>query len=75
MKALYALCFVTLLAVLVDVVLFHSRAANAQDSGNYKVVQINDRGSGKNFSLTETVVGFSCFESQGQLGCLALTKQ
>ena len=75
MKALYALCFVTLLAVLVDVVLFHSRAANAQGTSPYQVVPIYDRGSGKNFSLTGTVVGFSCFESQGQLGCLALTKQ
>jgi hypothetical protein len=38
MKTLYALCCVTLLAVLVDVVLFHSRTADAQTTGTYKIV-------------------------------------
>ena len=75
MKTLYALCFVTLLAVLVDVVVFHSRSANAQDTGNYRVVQINDRGAGKGFPLTGTVVGFTCVESNNQTWCYALTKQ
>src|SRR5262245_51916848 len=51
MKTLYALCLVTLLAVLVDVVLFHSRTANAQNTGNYKVVPINDRGEWEEFFL------------------------
>ncbi len=71
MKALYALCFVTLLAVLVDVVLFHSRTANAQNTGNYKVVQVERY---KTSSLTGTVVGFSCVESQGATWCYAFTK-
>jgi hypothetical protein len=75
MRKLYALCLVTLLAVLVDVVLFHSSTANAQNTGNYKVVQVNDRGSGKSFSLTGTVVGFSCGEYQNQMWCYALTKE
>jgi len=75
MKTLYALCLVTLLAVLLDVVLFHSRTANAQNTGNYKVVPINDRGTGKSFSLTGTVVGFACGEWQNQMWCYALTKE
>ena len=53
MKALYALCFVTLLAVLVDVVLLHLTTANAQDTGNYKVVGVHNYGS---FSPAGTVV-------------------
>jgi hypothetical protein len=74
MKALYALCFVTLLAVLVDIVLFHSRTAKAQDTGYYKVVPVNDR-SGNRFILTGTVVGFSCVEATGSSrDCYALTK-
>jgi hypothetical protein len=76
MKTLYALCLVTLLAVLVDVVLLHSTTAKAQDTGNYKVVQVNDRGSGKSFSLTGTVVGFSCVEATGSSTyCYALTRE
>jgi hypothetical protein len=75
MKTLYALCLVTLLAVLVDVVLFHSRAANAQNTGNYKVVPVSNW-SGKSFSLTGTVIGFSCVEATGSSrDCYALTKE
>ena len=73
MRKLYLLCVVTLLAVLVDIVFFHSRTANAQDTGNYKVTQL-DR-SRLTVSLTGTVVGFSCVESQGATWCYALTKQ
>jgi len=71
MRTLYALCLVTLLAVLVDVVLLHSRTANAQNTGNYKVVQVERY---KNFSLTGTVVGLSCVESQNQTWCYMATK-
>ena len=74
MKTLYALCFVTLLAVLVDVVLFHSTTANAQNSGNYKVVPVYDL-YGKNFSVTGNVVGFSCVVNQGATNCYVATKQ
>ena len=74
MKALYALCFVTLLAVLVDVVLLHSTTAKAQDTGNYKVVRVYTTGT--IFSLTGTVVGFSCVEATGSSrDCYALTKE
>jgi len=73
MKTLYALCLVTLLAVLADVVLFHSRTASAQNPGNYKVVQV-DR-SRASVSITGTVVGFSCVESQGSTWCYVLTKE
>ena len=75
MKSLYALCFITLLAVLVDVVLFHSRTANAQNTGNYKTVQVNDKLGGRSFQLERTVVGFSCVDSQGQYWCYAVIKQ
>jgi len=72
-KTLYALCFVTLLAVLVDVVLLHSTTAKAQDTGNYKVVRVYTTGT--IFSLTGTVVGFTCVDSQNQMWCYALTKE
>ncbi len=74
MRKLYALCLVTLLAVLVDVVFFHSRTANAQDTGNYRVVQVRNL-TGGNVSLTGTVVGFTCVENQNAVWCYALTKQ
>jgi hypothetical protein len=74
MKALYALCLVTLLAVLVDIVLFHSRTANAQNSGNYKIEQISPFYV-KSFSSTGTVVGFSCVETQGGTFCYVATKE
>jgi hypothetical protein len=74
MRKLYALCLVTLLAVLVDVVLLHSTTAKAQDSGNYKVVRDLNM-TGKSFFLTGTVVGFSCGEYQNQMWCYALTKE
>ena len=74
MKALYALCFVALLAVLVDVVLFHSRAANAQGTGNYQVVRVVNL-NGTSFPLTGTVVGFSCVDNQNAVYCYAVTKQ
>ena len=73
MKALYALCFVTLLAVLVDIALFHSRTATAQGTGNYKIEQIP--GYQKSFSSTGTVVGFSCVEYQNAIWCNVITKQ
>ena len=72
MKTLYALCFVTLLAVLVDIVFFHSRTANAQNTGNYKVVRV-DKFSGTSFSLTGTVVGFSCVEGNRGTWCYVAT--
>jgi hypothetical protein len=75
MRTLYGLCLVTLLAVLVDVVFFHSRPANAQDTVNYKVVPVQNM-TGGTFSLTGTVVGFSCVEATGSSrDCYALTKQ
>jgi len=74
MRKLCALCLVTLLAVLVDVWFFHSRTANAQDTGNYKVVQL-DR-SRTSVSLTGTVIGFSCVQTSNQTTwCYALTKE
>jgi hypothetical protein len=76
MKKLYVLCLVTLLAVLVDLVLFHARTANAQNTGNYKIVQVNNNLGGRSFQLEGTVVGFSCVDSQGgQYWCYAVIKQ
>jgi len=57
MRKLYALCLVTLLAVLVDIVFFHSRTANAQGTSLYKVVPVQNL-SGGTFPLSGTVVGF-----------------
>ena len=75
MRKLCALCLVTLLAVLVDIVFFHSRTANAQDTGNYKVVRVQNL-TGGTFPLSGTVVGFSCVQTQtNQTFCSALIKQ
>ena len=74
MRKLYVLCLITLLAVLADVVLFHSRTANAQNSGNYNVVRVVNL-NGTSFPLTGTVVGFSCVENQNAVYCYAVTKQ
>jgi hypothetical protein len=72
MKILCALCLVTLLAVLVDVMLFHSRTANAQNTGNYRVMQVDHYGS---FSSAGTVVGFSCFAKEIEVFCYAVIKE
>jgi hypothetical protein len=74
MKTLYALCIVTLLAVLVDIVLFHSATANAQNTGNYKIEQISPFYV-KSVALTGTVVGFSCVETQNGTYCYVATKE
>jgi len=74
MRKLYVLCLVTLLAVLVDIVLFHSRTANAQNTGNYKIEQISPFYV-KSVALTGTVVGFSCVETQGGTSCYVATKE
>ena len=74
MRKLCALCLVTLLAVLVDIVLFHSRTANAQGTSLYKVVPVQNL-SGGTFPLSGTVVGFSCTETSSSTNCYALIKQ
>ena len=75
MRKLCALCLVTLLAVLVDIVFFHSRTANAQGTGLYKVVPVQNL-TGGTFPLSGTVVGFSCVQTQtNQTFCSALIKQ
>ena len=73
MRKLYAPFLVALVAVLADVVLFHSRTADAQGTGNYRIEQFP--GYQKRIALTGTVVGFSCVESQNQTFCYAVTKQ
>ena len=72
MRKLCALWPVTLLAVLLDVVFFHSRTANAQGTGNYRVVPARIGGT---FPLSGTVVGFSCTETSSSTNCYALIKQ
>jgi hypothetical protein len=76
MRKLYAFCLVTLLAVLMDAVFFHSRTANAQGiTSLYKVVPVQNL-TGGTFPLSGTVVGFSCVQTQtNQTFCSALIKQ
>jgi len=72
MKKLYALCLITLAAVLIDIVFFHSAAVNAQTSVRYQV--LNFQPNNGSFNTTGTVVGFSCVESNGVTNCFVATK-
>jgi len=71
-KTLYGLCLVTLLAVLADVVFFHSRTANAQNTDNYRAMQVDHYGT---FSSAGTVVGFSCVTKELEVFCYAIMKE
>jgi hypothetical protein len=61
MKKLYIVCVLTLVAVLVDIVLFHSRSAYAQPG--IRVDRIVFQGGTETVTIpqiTGRVVGFSC---------------
>ena len=70
MKKLYALCFITLAAVFVDIVFFHTSSASAQVPKRYQVRTLNPATS-TSLQSTGTVAGFSCIESQGPTGSAA----
>ena len=77
MKKLYALCFVTLVAVLIDVVFFHSGSVSAQAprSGQIRVQTVPIIGDGRNVHNVDVegiVVGFSCIR-EGNPTCFIAT--
>lgn len=62
MKKLYIVCGITLVAVLLDIVLLHSGAAYAQQSG-LRIDRVLFQGDIKTVTLPQVgirVVGFSC---------------
>jgi len=65
MRKLYALCLITLVAVLGDIVFFHSGTVSAQ-SAQVRVQQVTgDAGlNGGVLNVTGTVVGFACISNQ-----------
>jgi hypothetical protein len=74
MNKLFVLCFVTLAAVFIDVVFFHSQAVSAQTPQQVIRIQsvVSDRGGtdGAQVKVTGTVVGFACTsDSNGQGSC------
>lgn len=72
MKKLYALCLITLFAVLIDIVFFHSAAVNAQATTRYQVFGFQPNNS--SFNATGTIIGFSCVESNGVTSCYVVTR-
>lgn len=72
MKKLYVLCFVTLLAVLFDIVFFHSGSVSAQ--ANLRVSVTPVLAGTSNVSVPGTVVGFSCTTEEGHLRCFVASQ-
>jgi hypothetical protein len=70
MKKLYALCFITLAAVFIDIVFFHSSSVSAQAPKRYEIRTINP-GSSRTIDSPGGVGGFSCIEAQGPTGSVA----
>jgi hypothetical protein len=62
------LCFITLLAVALDVFILHPRAVRAAGSG---MVKIQSAGAGSSTRISGDVVGFSCTSE----GCLIATQE
>lgn len=79
MKKLYVLCFVTLAAVFVDIVFFHSGTVSAQAPriGQVRVQTAPIAGDGRNvhtFDVEGIVVGFSCIR-EGNPTCFIATSK
>ena len=79
MKKLYALCLLTLAAVFVDIVFFHSGTVNAQAPriGQVRVQTVYIAGDGRDvhtFDVEGIVVGFSCIRESGPTCFIATSK-
>ena len=79
MKRLYALCLITLVAVFIDIVFFHSGIVSAQAprSGQVRVQTVSINGDGHNihtFDVEGIVVGFSCIR-EGNPTCFIATSK
>ena len=72
MRRLYALCFVTLAAVLIDIVFFHSGTVSAQNTQQVQIISTgkSSRGSIDDavVDVTGTAVGFACMSNSDGYG-------
>jgi len=71
MKKLYALCLLTLIAVILDVVLLHPRSVTAQANQTVHVERLlfNVNTRGVDVVTTGHVVGFHCIDTPGGPQC------
>jgi hypothetical protein len=79
MKKLYALCMLTLAAVFLDIMFFHSGTVSAQAPriGQVRVQTVSIAGDGRNvhiFDVEGIVVGFSCIREGNPTCFVATTK-
>jgi hypothetical protein len=71
MKKLYALCLLTLTAVVLDIVLLHPRSVTAQSDQTIRVERVlfGASSSGRNAPVSGRVVGFHCIDTAGGPQC------
>ena len=72
-----AMTNVTLAAVLIDIVFFHSATVTAQNQTRHEVQRfgLNELISGPtSFNTSRTIVGFSCIEGARSVECFVITK-
>lgn len=79
MRKIYVLCFVTLLAVFIDIAFFHSGTVNAQAprNGQVMVQRVSINADGHNVHTVDVegiVVGFSCIRESGPTCFIATSK-
>ena len=71
MKKLYLVCLVTLIAVFVDIVCFHSGTVRAQTTQQVHLQRVKQGRYGLDGAVadvTGTIVGFSCHDNEGSAG-------
>lgn len=71
MKKVYALCLLTLAAVVFDIVFFHSRSVQAQANQTVRVERVlfDAYSAGRDAPATGRVVGFQCIDTPGGPQC------
>jgi hypothetical protein len=71
MKKLYLLCLVTLIAVVLDIALFHTRSAAAQPGASVHIERGVFSGKTTNTDVPATghVVGFQCIDTSSGPQC------
>lgn len=79
MRRVYVLCFLILTVVVLDILLFHTGAARAQQSGfsGFRVDRVSFRRTGPDSGTAPTygtVVGFDCVNIDGRVECFVASK-
>lgn len=72
MKKLYILCFLTLLALILDITLFHSNTVVAQEplaGSTVRVERVRFNGTRGDVPISGRVVGFQCIDTPGGPQC------